>query len=170
VQLVAFADRPTAAGAGAAPKSDGSTRALAAEEIIEEYVGDALGMDGGAGVSDATISSPLLSVSTAVRCALMFCFFPHKTSDPCIGAVHGTWMRTRTREWGTQRVARRIPAAAPVRALLFSPPTLLVPKALFILRYHAFHKCRLSFARNKVGGRGKSVPCLLPLIMCCLSV
>ena len=76
VQLVAFADRPTAAGAGAAPKSDGSTRALAAEEIIEEYVGDALGMDGGAGVSDATISSPLLSVSTAVRCALLLCFFP----------------------------------------------------------------------------------------------
>jgi hypothetical protein len=74
VQLVAFADRPTAAGA--APKSDGSTRVLAAEEIIEEYVGDALGMDGGAGVSDATISSPLLSVSTAVRCALLFyCFF-----------------------------------------------------------------------------------------------
>ena len=74
VQLVAFADRPTAAGA--APNSDGSTRVLAAEEIIEEYVGDALGMDGGAGVSDATISSPLLSVSAAVRCALLFyCFF-----------------------------------------------------------------------------------------------
>ena len=61
---------------------------------------------------------------------------------------------------GVRYTARGTPySCSRTRAgLVFSPPTLLVPKALFILRYHAFHKCRLSFARNKVGGLGKTIP------------
>jgi hypothetical protein len=60
VQLVAFADKPVGAQKGDPVPPP---RPLAADEMIEEYVGDALGLDGtGPGVSDATISSPLLSV------------------------------------------------------------------------------------------------------------
>ena len=66
IQMVPFKDRPTSGARRTGAEKGDSAVGQAADEAIEEYVGDALNADRPGYGLEGTITSPLLSVRLAV--------------------------------------------------------------------------------------------------------